>query len=123
MCYFLPMLHSFPIHASMLTFLMIAVDRYRLIVHPMKPRVRQMSCFVFILCRGTDDPKLGPIYTAHGHIKEVRPMPTWLTQECTTNRARAANKHLTFSYVLRVLTVKLEPTKFLILILTKSLYM
>ena len=40
MCYFLPMLHSFPIHASMLTFLMIAVDRYRLIVHPMKPRVR-----------------------------------------------------------------------------------
>lgn len=27
LCFFLPMLQSFPIHASMLTFLMIAVDR------------------------------------------------------------------------------------------------
>jgi hypothetical protein len=27
MCYFLPMMHSFPIHASMLTYIMLAADR------------------------------------------------------------------------------------------------
>ena len=39
MCYLLPMMHCVPTHASMLTYLMIAVDRYRYIVHPMKSRV------------------------------------------------------------------------------------
>ena len=39
LCYILPMMHSFPIHASILTYMMIAVDRYRTVVHPMRSRV------------------------------------------------------------------------------------
>lgn len=39
LCYFLPMLQCFPIHASMLTLVMIAIDRYRVVIYPMKTRV------------------------------------------------------------------------------------
>ncbi|XP_074641206.1 neuropeptide Y receptor type 2-like [Tubulanus polymorphus] len=46
LCYFLPMLQSFPIHVSMLTFVIIAVDRYRLILYPMKPRVPAGLCTI-----------------------------------------------------------------------------
>lgn len=38
-CYTGPMAHHFPIHASMLTYVAIAIDRYRLIVYPMKSRL------------------------------------------------------------------------------------
>lgn len=37
LCYLLPMMHSFPIHASILTHVMIATHRYRVIVQPLKP--------------------------------------------------------------------------------------
>ena len=46
MCFFLPMMQIFPIHASMLTFLMIAIDRYRLIVNPFKTRVPAGLCTI-----------------------------------------------------------------------------
>ncbi|KAH3789779.1 prolactin-releasing peptide receptor-like [Dreissena polymorpha] len=46
LCFFLPMIQFFPIHASMLTFLMIAIDRYRLIVNPFKPRVPAGLCII-----------------------------------------------------------------------------
>jgi hypothetical protein len=45
-CFFLPMLQSFPVHVSMLTFLMVAVDRYRTIVYPMKSRVPAGLCAI-----------------------------------------------------------------------------
>ena len=48
LCYFLPMMQFFPIHASMLTFLMIAVDRYRFIVHPMQTRMSAGLCTIAI---------------------------------------------------------------------------
>ena len=48
LCFFLPMMHSFPIHASMLTYTLIAVDRYRLIVHPMKSRVPAGLCVIAV---------------------------------------------------------------------------
>ncbi len=48
LCFFLPMMHSFPIHASMLNYMMIAVDRYRYIVHPMKSRVPAGLCAIAI---------------------------------------------------------------------------
>ena len=38
-CYVLPMLHSLPIHVSVLTYLMLATDRCRNIVYPMKSRL------------------------------------------------------------------------------------
>ncbi|KAK0070334.1 neuropeptide Y receptor type 5, partial [Biomphalaria pfeifferi] len=44
LCFFLPMLQWFPAHASMLTFLMIAIDRYRIIVHPFKSRLPAGLC-------------------------------------------------------------------------------
>lgn len=46
MCFFLPMIQFFPIHASMLNFLMIAIDRYRLIVHPFKSRIPTGLCAI-----------------------------------------------------------------------------
>ena len=39
LCYFLPMIHFIPIHASMLTYVMLAVDRYRFICLPMRSRI------------------------------------------------------------------------------------
>ena len=48
MCFFLPMIQIFPIHASMLTFLMIAIDRYRLIVNPFKTRVPAGLCTIAV---------------------------------------------------------------------------
>ena len=39
LCYFLPMIHMIPIHASMLTYVMLAVDRYRFICLPMRSRI------------------------------------------------------------------------------------
>nr|XP_019927154.2 prolactin-releasing peptide receptor isoform X2 [Crassostrea gigas] len=46
MCFFLPMLQCFPIHSSMLTYLMIAIDRYRLIVNPFRPRLPAGLCII-----------------------------------------------------------------------------
>jgi hypothetical protein len=46
LCYFLPMMHSFPIHASMLTYMLMAIDRYRLILYPMKSRIPARLCMI-----------------------------------------------------------------------------
>ena len=46
MCFFLPMLQCFPIHASMLTYLVMAIDRYRLIVLPFKSRAPAGLCII-----------------------------------------------------------------------------
>lgn len=46
MCFFLPMIQFFPIHASMLTFLMIAIDRFRRIVNPFKSRPPAGLCII-----------------------------------------------------------------------------
>ncbi|CAG5122349.1 unnamed protein product [Candidula unifasciata] len=48
LCFFLPMLQCFPVHVSMLTFLTIAIDRYRLIVHPFKSRLPAGLCIIAI---------------------------------------------------------------------------
>lgn len=48
MCFFLPMMQFFPIHASMLTFVFIAIDRYRLIVNPFKSRVPAGLCTIAV---------------------------------------------------------------------------
>ncbi|XP_021918926.1 prolactin-releasing peptide receptor [Zootermopsis nevadensis] len=44
LCYFLPMLQDIPLHVSMLSFLLIAVDRYRLMLDPTKPRMPSFVC-------------------------------------------------------------------------------
>lgn len=46
MCFFLPMLQCFPIYSSMLTYLMIAIDRYRLIVNPFRSRMPAGLCII-----------------------------------------------------------------------------
>ncbi|XP_041370985.1 neuropeptide Y receptor type 5-like [Gigantopelta aegis] len=48
LCFFLPMMQCFPVYASMLTFLMIAIDRYRLIVHPFKSRLPAGLCTIAV---------------------------------------------------------------------------
>ncbi|CAL1526266.1 unnamed protein product, partial [Lymnaea stagnalis] len=48
LCFFLPMMQCFPVHASMLTFLTIAIDRYRLIVHPFKSRLPVGLCVIAV---------------------------------------------------------------------------
>ncbi|XP_059173940.1 neuropeptide Y receptor type 5-like [Physella acuta] len=48
LCFFLPMLQCFPVHASMLTYLTIAIDRYRLIVHPFKSRLPAGLCVIAV---------------------------------------------------------------------------
>ncbi|XP_076439507.1 prolactin-releasing peptide receptor-like [Babylonia areolata] len=47
-CFFLPMLQTFPVYASFLTFLMIAIDRYRLILHPFKSRLPAGLCIIAV---------------------------------------------------------------------------
>ncbi|XP_023728017.1 prolactin-releasing peptide receptor isoform X2 [Cryptotermes secundus] len=44
LCFFLPMLQDIPLHVSMLSFLLIAVDRYRLMLDPTKPRMPSFVC-------------------------------------------------------------------------------
>ncbi|XP_069688813.1 prolactin-releasing peptide receptor [Periplaneta americana] len=44
LCFFLPMLQDIPLHVSMLSFLLIAVDRYRLMLDPTKPRMPAFVC-------------------------------------------------------------------------------
>ncbi|XP_033757143.1 prolactin-releasing peptide receptor-like [Pecten maximus] len=46
LCFFLPMMQCFPIHSTMLTYLMIAIDRYRLIVTPFKARAPAGLCII-----------------------------------------------------------------------------
>ncbi|XP_013406746.2 neuropeptide Y receptor type 2 [Lingula anatina] len=48
LCYFLPMMQSYPNHASMLTYVVIAIDRYRKVVYPMKSRVPAGLCIIAI---------------------------------------------------------------------------
>ncbi|RUS74035.1 hypothetical protein EGW08_018209, partial [Elysia chlorotica] len=48
LCFFMPMLQYFPVHATMLTFLTIAIDRYRMIVQPFKSRVQASLCIIAI---------------------------------------------------------------------------
>ncbi|XP_066595655.1 prolactin-releasing peptide receptor [Prorops nasuta] len=43
-CFFLPMLQDIPFHVSMMTHLMIAVDRYRALSDPGRPRVPAFVC-------------------------------------------------------------------------------
>lgn len=44
LCYFIPMMQNIPIHATMFTFLLITVDRYRLILYPMASRIPKFIC-------------------------------------------------------------------------------
>ncbi|XP_011302024.1 prolactin-releasing peptide receptor [Fopius arisanus] len=44
LCYFLPMLQDIPIHVSMMTYLLIAGDRYRFVSVPGKPRIPAFVC-------------------------------------------------------------------------------
>ncbi|CAK9291227.1 unnamed protein product [Gordionus sp. m RMFG-2023] len=46
LCIFLPMLQYFPVHASMLTFLTIGIDRYRYILYPIKTRIPVILCII-----------------------------------------------------------------------------
>lgn len=47
-CYLFPMLQDIPFHASMLTFLLIAFDRYRQILYPLKPPVSSFMCMISV---------------------------------------------------------------------------
>ncbi|VVC44881.1 G protein-coupled receptor, rhodopsin-like,GPCR, rhodopsin-like, 7TM [Cinara cedri] len=44
MCYFLPMLQDVPIHVMMLTFLVMAFDRFKHLKHPNKMRLSPLAC-------------------------------------------------------------------------------
>ncbi|CAH1784543.1 unnamed protein product [Owenia fusiformis] len=48
LCFFLPMMQYFPVHATMITHIMIAIDRYRLIVYPVKSRLPAGLCVIAI---------------------------------------------------------------------------
>ncbi|XP_049798169.1 prolactin-releasing peptide receptor-like [Schistocerca nitens] len=44
LCYCLPMMQDIPLHVTMLTFVLLATDRYRLVLYPYKPRVPLCIC-------------------------------------------------------------------------------
>ncbi len=46
LCYFSPMLHDFPTHATILSYTLMAIDRYRFIVYPMKARIPAGLCSI-----------------------------------------------------------------------------
>ena len=48
MCFFLPMMHSIPIHVTMLSYVMIGADRYRQVMYPMKARLHFGFCLIAI---------------------------------------------------------------------------
>ncbi|OXU27070.1 hypothetical protein TSAR_002729 [Trichomalopsis sarcophagae] len=64
-CYCLPILQDIPIHVSMMTYLLIAGDRYRLLNDPRKPRIPAFVCalgtWFFAVCIALPH----PIYTTY----------------------------------------------------------
>ncbi|XP_050421051.1 prolactin-releasing peptide receptor [Adelges cooleyi] len=46
LCYFLPMLQDVPTHVITLTFLLMAIDRYKHLKHPSKMRLPPLTCTV-----------------------------------------------------------------------------
>ncbi|XP_025415215.1 prolactin-releasing peptide receptor isoform X2 [Sipha flava] len=44
LCFFLPMLQDVPTHVTMLTFLLMAIDRYKHLKHPNKIRLPPLAC-------------------------------------------------------------------------------
>ncbi|XP_033212336.1 neuropeptide Y receptor type 6 [Belonocnema kinseyi] len=44
LCFFLPILQDIPFHVSMMTYMLIAVDRFRMIDDPGKPRIPAFVC-------------------------------------------------------------------------------
>ncbi|XP_042884978.1 orexin receptor type 1-like [Penaeus japonicus] len=48
LCYFVPMLQDVPMHATMATMVFIAVDRYRMIITPTKPRLPPFASVVAV---------------------------------------------------------------------------
>ncbi|XP_037779448.1 5-hydroxytryptamine receptor 1D-like [Penaeus monodon] len=48
LCYFVPMLQDIPMHATMATMVFIAVDRYRIIFTPTKPRLPPFASVVAV---------------------------------------------------------------------------
>ncbi|XP_046385710.1 5-hydroxytryptamine receptor 1-like [Ischnura elegans] len=46
LCFSLPMMQDIPIHVTMLSFVLIAADRHRLLMDPMKPRLPPLFCSV-----------------------------------------------------------------------------
>ncbi|XP_048505370.1 orexin/Hypocretin receptor type 1 [Athalia rosae] len=44
LCFFLPMLQDIPLHVSMITYLLIAWDRFRMLSDPVKPRIPAFVC-------------------------------------------------------------------------------
>ncbi|XP_071447991.1 uncharacterized protein [Hetaerina americana] len=72
LCFFLPMMQDIPIHVTMLSFLLIAADRHRLLMDPMKPRLPPLFCslaaWLLALCIVLPY----PIYTTYLDLGEFK---------------------------------------------------
>ncbi|XP_034945210.1 probable G-protein coupled receptor 83 [Chelonus insularis] len=72
LCYFLPIMQDVPFHVSMMTYLLIAGDRYRVLSDPGKPRIPAFVCslgsWFFAVCIALPH----PIYTVHIDLSEFQ---------------------------------------------------
>ncbi|XP_059486587.1 prolactin-releasing peptide receptor [Neocloeon triangulifer] len=64
-CYLLPMLQDMPLHVTTLTLVMIAVDRHRKILHPMRSRFSSITCCLAIWFGALLVVMPYPIYTTY----------------------------------------------------------
>ncbi|CAB3379837.1 Hypothetical predicted protein [Cloeon dipterum] len=64
-CYLLPMLQDMPLHVTTLTLVMIAVDRHRKILHPMRKRFSGGVCSFFVWLAALLVVMPYPIYTTY----------------------------------------------------------
>ncbi|XP_034234014.1 neuropeptide Y receptor type 4-like, partial [Thrips palmi] len=73
LCYFLPMLQDIPMHVSVLTFVIMAYDRYRFIEDPSKQRLPAVVFAIGTWLTASCIVVPYPIYTTYLHIEEYIP--------------------------------------------------
>lgn len=50
LCHLLPFIQAISVYISTLTLMAIAIERYYVIVHPFKPRMKISSCYICLVC-------------------------------------------------------------------------
>uniref|UniRef100_A0A8D9BI56 Orexin receptor type 2 n=1 Tax=Cacopsylla melanoneura TaxID=428564 RepID=A0A8D9BI56_9HEMI len=103
LCYFLPMLQDIPLHSTMLSFVMIAFDRYKFLKRPLNPRLP-----VFVFATGTWLSSLCivlpyPIYTTYIDLGTHHPILKGLGL-CVGNLTDDMREYLRFTFFLTYVT-------------------
>ncbi|XP_025204296.1 prolactin-releasing peptide receptor [Melanaphis sacchari] len=103
LCFFLPMLQDVPTHVIMLTFLLMAIDRYKHLKHPNKMRLPPLACtfgcWIVAFCIVLPY----PVYTAYLDLGEYIKVQFEGVGICAVNMADDMQDYLRSLFVLTYL--------------------